>query len=116
MRAIDLFPAGKDGLPPIHPGEILADELEAIGIRPEELDECLSVPAGTVSAILDEQRGIDAELALRLARYFGAGERLWMDLQSSYDLKIAEKKSGAAIAKQVQPRSDNALGLKGDVQ
>ena len=116
MEARDRFQPKKDGLPPIHPGEILADELEEIGLSPDELDECLAVPAGTVSAILDEKRGIDAEFALRLARYFGAGERLWMNLQTSFDLKIAEGKSGAAIAKQVKPRQNDPPMSKGEIQ
>lgn len=104
-----------NGMRPIHPGEILADELEEIGLSPDELDACLAVPAGTVSAILDEQRNIDAEFALRLARYFGDGERLWMNLQASYDLKTVEQQSGAAIAKQVKPRDDDASMFKGDL-
>ena len=105
----------QNGMRPIHPGEILADELEEIGVSPEELDACLAVPPGTVSAILDEQRNIDAELALRMARYFGDGERLWMNLQTSYDLKMVEQESGAAIAKQVKPRDDDVSMFKGDL-
>ncbi|CAI8018180.1 Virulence-associated protein I [Geodia barretti] len=116
MEARDRFPPVKDGLPAIHPGEILADELKEIGMSADELDRCLAVPAGTVAAILHEKRGIDADFALRLARYFGAGERLWMNLQTSYDLKIAEGKSGVAIAKQVKPRDDDSPMLKGDLQ
>ena len=105
----------KNGMRPIHPGEILADELEAIGMSPEELDACLAVPFGTVSAILDQQRDIDAEFALRLSRYFGDGERLWMNLQASYDLKMVEQQSGAAIANQVKQRGDDASMFKGDL-
>ncbi len=105
----------KNGMRPIHPGEILADELEEIGMSPEELDACLAVPPGTVSAILGEKRHIDAELALRMARYFGDGERLWMNLQTSYDLKMVEQESGAAIAKQIKPRDAAAFMFKGDL-
>jgi addiction module HigA family antidote len=93
-------------MPPVHPGEILSEELEAMDLSPEELDESLSVPRGTVAAIVEKKRGIDAEFALRLSRYLGAGERLWMNLQASYDLKIAEQISGDLIKRQVQPRSD----------
>lgn len=100
-------------MPPIHPGEILSEELEAMELSPEELDESLSVPLGTVAAIVGQKMGIDAEFALRLARYLGAGERLWMNLQVSYDLKIAEQKSGYLIKKQVQPRSDLPEYLEG---
>ena len=82
---------------PIHPGEILSDELEEMGLSSEELDKSLSVPNGTVAAIVAQKRGIDADFALRLSRYLGAGERLWMNLQVSYDLKVAIEKSGTLI-------------------
>ena len=94
----------KNGMPPIHPGAILADELAELGLASAELDELLAVPAGTVAAIVNRQRDIDADFALRLARYLGGGERLWLNLQISYDLKTAERESGRQIQKQVQPR------------
>jgi addiction module HigA family antidote len=96
----------KNRMRSIHPGEILAEELEELGLSAEELDLLLAVPPGTVAAIVEEKRGIDAEFALRLSRYLGAGERLWMNLQVSYDFKIAEQKAGGLIKKQVQPRRD----------
>ena len=94
----------KNKMRPIHPGEILSEELEELGLSAEELDELLAVPSGTVAAIVEEKRGIDAEFALRLSRYLGAGERLWMNLQVSYDLKVTEQTAGLRIKKQVQPR------------
>ena len=94
----------KNGMPPIHPGEILAEELAELGLASAELDELLAVPAGTVAAIVHRQRGIDADFALRLSRYLGGGERLWLNLQISYDLKMVEQQSGRQIQKQVQPR------------
>ena len=94
----------ENGMKPVHPGEILADELAELGLSASELDGLLAVPAGTAEAIVRRQRGIDADFALRLARYLGAGERLWMNLQVSYDLKIAEQQSGRQIQKQVRPR------------
>ena len=96
----------KNRMRPIHPGEILSEELEALELSAAELDELLAVPSGTVAAIVGEKRGIDAEFALRLSRYLGAGERLWMNLQVSYDLKMAQEKCGGLIKNQVQPRSD----------
>ena len=114
MMAKDEFPRVKDGLPAIHPGEVLADELAELSLSAGEFDKVLAVPSGTVRAILEERRGIDAELALRLARYFGAGERLWMNLQISYDLKIAEDKHGAVITKQVKPRKKISPTPQGD--
>ncbi len=98
---------------PIHPGEILSDELEEMGLSPEELDESLSVPNGTVAAIVAQKRGIDADFALRLSHYLGAGERLWMNLQVSYDLKVAMEKSGNVIKKQVKPKPDLPEYLEG---
>ena len=98
---------------PVHPGEILCEELEALGLSAEELDESLAVPLGTVASIVGKRRGIDAEFALRLSRYLGAGERLWMNLQVSYDLTIAQEQSGNLINKQVKPRSDLPEYLEG---
>ena len=98
---------------PIHPGEILSEELEELGLSAEELDELLAVPSGTVAAIVGKRRGIDADFALRLSRYLGAGERLWMNLQVSYDIKFAQQKSGNLIKKQVKPRLDLPEFLEG---
>ena len=98
---------------PVHPGEILCEELEALGLSAEELDESLAVPLGTVASIVGKRRGIDAGFALRLSRYLGAGERLWMNLQVSYDLTIAYEQSGNLINKQVKPRSDLPEYLEG---
>ena len=103
----------KNGMRPVHPGEILSEELEALELSPHELDEVLAVPSGTVAEIVGEKRGIDAEFALRLSRYLGAGERLWMNLQVSYDLKMAEQKVGAMIKKQVRRRVDLPEFLEG---
>ena len=104
----------KNGMRPIHPGELLADELMELGATPDEFDEVLGLPQGTVADILRGKRNIDAEFALRLSRYLGGGERLWMNLQVSYDLKIAQQKHGAAIAKRVTPRIDNSQFPQGD--
>lgn len=98
--------APKNKMAPIHPGEILADELDELEMTPDQMDKCLAVPTGTVSAILAHERGIDADFALRISRYLGAGERLWMNLQVSYDLKVAEEKVGPQILKEVTPRPD----------
>ena len=94
----------KNGMPPIHPGEILAEDLEELGLTAEEFDKILAVTPGTVCAILEGRCNIDAEFALRLSRYIGTGARLWMNLQVSYDLKVAMRDIGHQIKKQVQPR------------
>ena len=106
----------KNGMRPVHPGELLADELAELGTSPDEFDEVLGLPSGTVSEIVRGKRKIDAEFALRISRYLGGGERLWMNLQVSYDLKIAQRKHGAAIAQRVAPRIDNSRISQGDYQ
>ena len=92
----------QNGMPPIHPGESLADELNELEISEIEMDDYLAVPRGTVAAIVEGRKGIDAEFALRLSHFFGTGARFWMNLQNTYDLKIAQKKSGPHILKHVK--------------
>ena len=92
----------QNGMPPIHPGESLADELNELEISEIEMDDYLAVPRGTVAAIIEGRRDIDADFALRLSHFFGAGARFWMNQQATYDLKIAEKKSGPHIIKYVK--------------
>ena len=82
---------------PIHPGEILADELEEIGLTAAELARLLEVPANRISEITSRKRAITADTALRLARYFGTSPDLWMNLQKTYELDVARKEVGNAI-------------------
>lgn len=90
-------------LPPIHPGEILRDELAEIGLSANALAKALDVPANRVTAILNGQRGVTADTALRLAQFFGSSAEFWMNLQQSYDLAMAERDSGKVIARTVKP-------------
>jgi addiction module HigA family antidote len=83
---------------PIHPGEILADELEEIGISAAELARTLAVPANRISQIIAQKRSISADTALRLARYFGTTADLWMNLQKTYELDLARQQMGKAIS------------------
>ena len=106
----------KNGMRPVHPGELIADELVELGISADEFDKALGLRSGTVAEIVQGKRNIDAEFSLRIARYLGGGERLWMNLQVTYDLKVAEQKHGAMIAKQVVPRKDHVSELRGDYQ
>ena len=106
----------KNRMRPIHPGEILAEELEELGLSADEFDKILAVPSGTVAAVLEARRNIDAEFALRLSRYLGAGERLWMNLQVSYDLKVAERKLGAVIAAQTTPCPHNPIRTRSEAE
>src|SRR5437764_12797143 len=92
-------------LPPIHPGELLRDELGEIGVSLNELSRALRVPMNRISAIANGKRGITADTAMRLARYFGSSAQMWMNLQSAYDLEVAERESLARIAREVLRRS-----------
>jgi addiction module HigA family antidote len=74
----------------IHPGEHLADAIAAIGTTASQLARDLQVPPNRITAILQGRRGITADTALRLARYFGTSAAFWMNLQQLYDLRLAE--------------------------
>lgn len=82
---------------PIHPGEILADELEEIGISVTELARLIEVPANRVSQILAGKRAVTADTALRLGQYFGTSAEFWMNVQKLYELDLARKETGEAI-------------------
>ncbi len=92
--------------PAIHAGEILADELEELGISASELARSLHIPTNRITQILNGQRGITADTALRLGRWFGTGAELWINLQKSYELRLAEQLAGEEIAKTITPRID----------
>ena len=94
--------AFKNGMPPIHPGEILADDLNEMELSEIEMDDFLAVPRGTVEAIVQGRRDIDADFALRLSHFFGGTARIWMTLQATHDLKVAEQESGPHILKHVK--------------
>lgn len=96
------MPAPVNKLPPIHPGELLREDMEALGLSARALAEAIAVPHNRISAILRGQRAITADTALRLAAYFGTSAEVWMNLQQAYDLKTAERESGAAIRKAVK--------------
>ncbi|MEI6064111.1 MAG: HigA family addiction module antitoxin [Pseudanabaena sp. ELA748] len=91
--------------PAIHAGEILADELEELGISASELARSLHIPTNRITQILKGQRGITADTALRLGRWFGTGAELWLNLQKAYELRLAEELAGEEIQKTIQPRS-----------
>ncbi|HYW46928.1 MAG TPA: HigA family addiction module antitoxin [Bryobacteraceae bacterium] len=91
-------------LPPIHPGEILQDLLGESGLTVNALSLSLRVPANRIGGIIKGQRGITADTALRLARYFGTSAQLWMNLQAKFDLAIAEDALSERIQREVLPR------------
>lgn len=89
----------------IHPGEVLREEfLVPIGMSGHALALELKVPAPRINDIVRERRAISPDTALRLARYFGTTPQFWLNLQASYDLKIAEQMVGAKIEREVQAR------------
>ena len=92
-------------LPSVHPGKILADELAETSLTANALAGRLGVPANRITAILKGQRGVTADTALRLARYFGTTPEFWLRLQQTYELRVAEIESGDEIKAQVQPRA-----------
>jgi addiction module HigA family antidote len=93
-------------IPPTRPGDILLhDFMEPLKLSANALARELVVPANRVSAILAGTRGVSADTALRLARYFGTTPEFWMGLQASYDLKQTINNHGDAIARQVHPRA-----------
>jgi antitoxin HigA-1 len=86
-------------LAPVHPGEILREEfLKPMGISQYQLAKAIEVPLTRIAAIVKGQRAISADTALRLARYFGTGERFWLNLQAHYDLEVAKDALGEALA------------------
>lgn len=91
-------------LPPIHPGELLRDELNEIGVSLNELGRALRVPMNRISAIVNGKRAITVDTAMRLARYFGTSPRYWLNLQNAYDLEVAGQTLGSRIEREVLPR------------
>ena len=83
----------------IHPGEHLAEELDALNMSAAELARQLKVPTNRVTEILNGQRAITGDTALRLAHFFGMSPEFWLNLQSLYELRLAEAKTGKAIKK-----------------
>ncbi len=84
---------------PIHPGEILAQELEELGITPTELSRQIKVPPNRVTAIIHGQRGVTGETALRLGHWFKTSAQFWLNLQSLYEIDRANAKIGQEVEK-----------------
>ena len=92
---------------PIHPGEILQEEfLAPLGISQYRLAKDTSVPPRRINEIVRGQRGISADTALRLARYFGTSERFWINLQAHYDLEREKDRLGDRLEREVQSLTD----------
>ena len=94
----------KTKLPPIHPGEILREEfMKPRGLSQNALGRALNVPPRRINEIVLEKRGITADTALRLARYFGTSAEMWAGLQADYDLRLARYETQKQIERDVEP-------------
>ena len=91
---------------PIHPGEILKTEfLDALGLTAYALAKALRVPANRITGIVNSDRAITADTALRLARYFGTSPEFWLNLQTHYDLSVTTRSLGQTIEREVEARA-----------
>jgi addiction module HigA family antidote len=83
----------------IHPGEHLAEELRELGLSAAELARQIEVPVNRITGIINGQRGITADTALRLGHWFGASPEFWMNLQTLYELRLARQETAARVAR-----------------
>jgi addiction module HigA family antidote len=98
--------------PPIHPGEILrAEFMEPFRLSMNRLALDLRVPVTRIAEIVHERRGVTPDTALRLARYFNTSDGFWLNLQSSYDLEVAQDKLSRTIEREVRPASFAAANV-----
>ena len=96
---------GRD-ISPVHPGEVLkADFLDPLQMSVNALSRCVKVPRARLNDIVRGRRGITADTAMRLARYFGVSEQFWMNLQSHYELEMAKAANGDRLDREIKPRA-----------
>lgn len=94
----------KNGMRPVHPGEVLLEDyIKPMGVSVRAVALALHVPYSRLSEITKGERGVTADTALRLERYFGSEAQGWLNLQTAYDLRIAESAAGKVIAKEIKP-------------
>jgi addiction module HigA family antidote len=94
----------KNGMRPVHPGEVLREDfLTPLGLSANALARALKVPAPRINDIVRERRGVTADTALRLARYFGGDARSWLNLQTAYELRKAERANANRIEREIAP-------------
>jgi len=99
----------KNGMRPVHPGEVLREDfLRPSGLTANALAKALHVPAPRINDIVRGRRGVTADTAMRLARYFGGDAQSWLNLQTLHDLRIAEKANAKEIERQVTPLASTA--------
>ncbi|HTC53959.1 MAG TPA: HigA family addiction module antitoxin [Steroidobacteraceae bacterium] len=94
----------ENGMRPVHPGEVLQEDfLKPLGMSANALAKALHVPAPRINEVVRKRRGVSANTAMRLARYFGGDARSWLNLQTAYDLRIAEISNARRIVREVSP-------------
>lgn len=94
----------KNGMRPVHPGEVLREDfLRPLGMSANALAKALNVPAPRINDLVRERRGVTADTAMRLARYFGGDARSWLNLQAAYDLRVAEIANARRIEREIAP-------------
>ena len=94
----------RNGMRPVHPGEILREDfLRPAGLSANALARALHVPAPRINDIVRERRGVSADTAMRLARYFGGDAHSWLNLQAIYDLRVAEIANARRVEREVMP-------------
>jgi addiction module HigA family antidote len=94
----------KNGMRPVHPGEVLREDyLLPLHLSANALAKALIVPAPRINDIVRERRGVSADTAMRLARYFGGDARSWLNLQAAYDLRVAEIENSKRIEREIVP-------------
>ena len=94
----------KNGMRPVHPGEVLREDyLVPLGTNANALAKALHVPTPRINDIVRERRGVSADTAMRLARYFGGDARSWLNLQAAYDLRVAELANAKRIKREIAP-------------
>ena len=98
---------------PIHPGETLREDLDALGMSPAELARRIEVPVNRITEILGGRRAVTGDTALRLGRFFGTSGEFWLNLQKLYELRRAEQRSGAEIARLPTLDADRELHATG---
>ena len=99
---------------PAHPGKVLADELAELAMSPADFADALSISVATAEALLAQRIGMTPELVLRISHYFGTTARFWTDLQNAYDLHVAKRKHGTAIAAQIKPLPTRPIPIAGE--
>ena len=94
---------------PVHPGEILTEELRELGMSANALSKALCVPANRITSILNGSRAVTADTALRLSRYLGTSPEFWLNLQKTFELRTAQISSEMLIMTMIHPRQESPL-------